>query len=69
MTATQTLNQAPMMTCPYCAMEWQHDDLYRVSVGSTITCQHCEKEADVTEVETVLWIRLDVTQAHPQAKP
>ncbi|HEB32969.1 MAG TPA: hypothetical protein ENI15_19160 [Spirochaetes bacterium] len=44
----------PMIVCPHCLKEFQMDDYYDLSAGSTFYCGACDKEIHVWAVDTTL---------------
>lgn len=51
----------PMVECPHCGKEFQADDYYDLKSGDTITCQKCEKEIFVDDVDTVMTARFSAS--------
>ncbi len=53
-----THNNLPMIVCPHCGEEYQHDDYYDIQSDDTLDCPSCEKEIHVLEVDTIIYARV-----------
>lgn len=53
---SDTYSDYPDMECPDCGHEWEDGD--SVGEGQIVECPECGCESEVTEVDTVVKIRL-----------
>lgn len=47
-----TYADLPMIECPHCGRESQHDDYYDTEAGDTLECRHCGRTIHVLSVDT-----------------
>lgn len=52
----------PMCTCPHCGKEWQEDEYWRIEIGDTIECPHCEETMYVVGLDTTVTVTLSTEE-------